>query len=72
VQHHPDTGKQSTDMGNEVDGLQPYGSKGPGASVRPRPFTFVTTFKWEMRKGWDVLLAAYLQVRPQLFAMSSA
>jgi hypothetical protein len=22
---------------------------------------FVSTFKWEMRKGWDILLAAYLQ-----------
>ncbi|KAJ9534502.1 hypothetical protein QJQ45_022145 [Haematococcus lacustris] len=26
-----------------------------------KPFTFVSTFKWEMRKGWDVLLSAYLQ-----------
>ena len=28
---------------------------------RSKPFAFVSTFKWEMRKGWDVLLAAYLQ-----------
>ncbi|KAF5830871.1 hypothetical protein DUNSADRAFT_13931 [Dunaliella salina] len=28
---------------------------------RPPPFRFLSTFKWEARKGWDVLLAAYLQ-----------
>ncbi|KAL6761224.1 hypothetical protein V8C86DRAFT_3088762 [Haematococcus lacustris] len=38
----------------------------PSAAVHARrrakkPFTFVSTFKWEMRKGWDVLLSAYLQ-----------
>ncbi len=27
-----------------------------------RPFTFVSTFKWEKRKGWDLLLQAYLAV----------
>jgi len=25
------------------------------------PFTFLSTFKWEFRKGWDVLLKAYWQ-----------
>jgi hypothetical protein len=27
-----------------------------------KPFTLLSCFKWEERKGWDVLLAAYLQV----------
>ena len=31
-------------------------------SSNTRPFVFVSTFKWEMRKGWDVLLDAYLKV----------
>ena len=26
------------------------------AAQNTRPFVFVSTFKWEMRKGWDVLL----------------
>lgn len=30
------------------------------AAQNTRPFVFVSTFKWEMRKGWDVLLSAYL------------
>jgi hypothetical protein len=46
--------------------LRPYGSMGEGGPVRPKPFVFVSTFKWEMRKGWDSLLAAYLQVRQQV------
>jgi len=24
-----------------------------------QPFTFISIFKWEMRKGWDILLRAY-------------
>eukprot|EP00983_Pelagomonas_calceolata_P113496 1159992-Pelagomonas_calceolata.AAC.3 len=32
-----------------------------GIGRRPPPFRFLSTFKWEARKGWDVLLAAYLQ-----------
>ena len=27
-----------------------------------KPFVFISTFKWEMRKGWDKLVHAYLQV----------
>ena len=27
------------------------------------PFVFLSTFKWEMRKGWDTLLEGYLKVR---------
>lgn len=26
---------------------------------RGRPFTFISIFKWETRKGWDILLKAY-------------
>jgi len=26
------------------------------------PFVFLSTFKWELRKGWDRLLEAYIQV----------
>ncbi|KAK9828488.1 hypothetical protein WJX72_000263 [[Myrmecia] bisecta] len=28
---------------------------------QPAPFVFLSVFKWERRKGWDVLLQAYLQ-----------
>lgn len=28
---------------------------------RQRPYVFVSVFKWEARKGWDVLLRAFLQ-----------
>lgn len=32
---------------------------GSGSAVR-QPFRFISTFKWEQRKGWDILLQAYL------------
>ena len=32
------------------------------SALRKRPFVFLSTFKWENRKGWDRLLEAYLQV----------
>jgi hypothetical protein len=35
------------------------GSSG-GSSGAARPFRFISTFKWEPRKGWDILLEAYL------------
>jgi glycosyltransferase involved in cell wall biosynthesis len=39
-------------------------ARGAGTSELPpissRPFVFLSTFKWERRKGWDVLLEAYL------------
>jgi hypothetical protein len=42
------------------------GSSGGGDASRQvrrtKPVVFMSCFKWEMRKGWDVLLAAYLQV----------
>lgn len=45
---------------NATHGLGPHcaGSR-VGVSSR-RPFRFLSTFKWELRKGWDVLLEAYL------------
>ena len=27
---------------------------------RHKPFVFISTFKWELRKGWDRLVEAYL------------
>jgi hypothetical protein len=32
------------------------------AAQSRRTFRFLSTFKWEMRKGWDRLLEAYLKV----------
>jgi glycosyltransferase involved in cell wall biosynthesis len=29
-------------------------------SRRPSPFTFLSVFRWQYRKGWDILLQAYL------------
>ncbi len=37
--------------------------------AKPRPVTLLSVFKWEMRKGWDVLLEAYLQVRRRRHAL---
>ena len=34
-----------------------------------KPFVFISTFKWEMRKGWDKLIHAYLEVRRLSHAM---
>jgi hypothetical protein len=38
-------------------------TKEPSGGRPTKPFVFISTFKWEMRKGWDVLLSAYLEVR---------
>ncbi|KAJ1621952.1 hypothetical protein T492DRAFT_1065749 [Pavlovales sp. CCMP2436] len=38
------------------------GAAGGGGEGRGgRPFVFLSVFKWEARKGWDVLLAAFLR-----------
>lgn len=34
------------------------------------PYRFMSAFKWEARKGWDVLLQAYLTGKRQLLAYS--
>merc|ERR1712226_214809 len=31
------------------------------SSTMHRPFRFLSVFKWEKRKGWDVLLQAYFE-----------
>ena len=61
-------------LGDLVFGMQPSEGRGrqstqghamtsPGALMgRRRTFRFLSAFKWEMRKGWDRLLEAYLQV----------
>ncbi|KAI8468679.1 MAG: hypothetical protein J3K34DRAFT_477473 [Monoraphidium minutum] len=36
------------------------GGAGGGGGGGVRPFTFLSSFKWEARKGWDLLLEAYL------------
>ena len=46
--------------------VSPAGARRPPALVKVearKPFVFISTFKWEMRKGWDKLVHAYLQVR---------
>ncbi|KAJ9508024.1 hypothetical protein QJQ45_021361 [Haematococcus lacustris] len=41
--------------------LEGQGGEPGGAAVRSacRPFRFLSVFKWETRKGWDLLLQAY-------------
>ncbi|EYU19841.1 hypothetical protein ABFS82_06G082900 [Erythranthe guttata] len=43
--------------------LDPLGSLvlGSKGSDSRKPFVFLSVFKWEYRKGWDVLLRAYLK-----------
>ena len=55
-------------IGDLVFGVQPRGRRqvqrhvvSSGSQSR-RTFRFLSTFKWEMRKGWDRLLEAYLKV----------
>ena len=53
----PAGGKNRDSSGNRVGSLDAE----PGGRRR-RPFVFLSTFKWEKRKGWDLLLSAYLKV----------
>jgi hypothetical protein len=41
-------------------GSRVSGGSSNGGGVPRRPFRFISTFKWEARKGWDILLEAYL------------
>ncbi|GLC73421.1 hypothetical protein PLESTF_001373600 [Pleodorina starrii] len=41
--------------------VQVFGPPGRHSPDRQRPFAFVSIFKWELRKGYDVLLKAFLQ-----------
>mmetsp|Transcript_27542 Transcript_27542/g.60154 ORF Transcript_27542/g.60154 Transcript_27542/m.60154 type:complete len:473 (-) Transcript_27542:185-1603(-) len=38
-----------------------FGREEAGAPPDPPPFRFLSVFKWEPRKGWEVLLRAYLR-----------
>jgi hypothetical protein len=42
--------------------LLPRGRRilGPSYEVLERPYVFLSVFKWEARKAWDVLVTAYL------------
>ena len=58
-------GSRSVDLSRSPDLRTRLIRAGASAAVhgtRPRPFRFLSTFKWEMRKGWEKLLAAYLKV----------
>ena len=41
-------------------GQQVLGSSSALRRAQLTPFVFISVFKWEARKGWDVLLAAFL------------
>lgn len=43
---------------SRVSALNPFRSHAP-SNGKPKPFQFLSIFKWEHRKGWDVLLDAY-------------
>lgn len=48
----------SAKANGEVGGIT--GGDGAGSESPRRPFRFLSVFKWEERKGWDVLLRAFL------------
>uniref|UniRef100_A0A383WC78 Glycosyl transferase family 1 domain-containing protein n=1 Tax=Tetradesmus obliquus TaxID=3088 RepID=A0A383WC78_TETOB len=49
---------RSTAGSSHADGTS---TRSSGSQLQAsRPFVFISAFKWEMRKGWDVLLEAYL------------
>jgi len=37
-----------------------FGNVGQGV-IHSKPFRFLSVFKWENRKGWDVLLAGFTE-----------
>ena len=39
---------------------QPPQFSSPPPTHSVKPFVFISTFKWELRKGWDRLVEAYL------------
>eukprot|EP00879_Flechtneria_rotunda_P016710 GHRR01017487.1.p1 GENE.GHRR01017487.1~~GHRR01017487.1.p1 ORF type:complete len:576 (+),score=143.08 GHRR01017487.1:1338-3065(+) len=49
----------------ELPGVQLIAGRVPGIDasygINQRPFVFLSVFKWEARKGWDILLDAYLR-----------
>jgi hypothetical protein len=54
-------GKASKKVTNKLHRMSQGGSSKFG-QAGSRPFIFVSTFKWEARKGWDKLVQAYLEV----------
>ncbi|KAF6259241.1 hypothetical protein COO60DRAFT_1700898 [Scenedesmus sp. NREL 46B-D3] len=53
--HGADTGNSSS-RGADTGSSNSSSSDGQPS----KPFVFISAFKWELRKGWDVLLQAYL------------
>ena len=43
----------------ELETFAPHAASASAAAVPSRPFVFLSNFKWEQRKGWDLLLRAY-------------
>ena len=43
----------------ELETFAPHAAAASAAAVPSRPFVFLSNFKWEQRKGWDLLLRAY-------------
>lgn len=41
--------------------FQHWRASSSASSQLQRPFRFLSVFKWEARKGWDILLPAYVQ-----------
>jgi hypothetical protein len=59
----PWAAKQAAAASGGSSGLRgggPYSGAGGSAGRGERPFRFLSSFKWETRKGWDVLLDAFL------------
>jgi len=66
-QRHPQRLRASTggssSSGSSSSSSSSSSSTGSGTSAdepQRRPFRFISSFKWEARKGWDLLLEAYL------------
>jgi hypothetical protein len=54
-----DTGSSGSRGGGSSSGDSRGGGGSSGGGLK-RPFRFISTFKWEPRKGWDILLEAYI------------
>jgi hypothetical protein len=52
-------GSQSAEAMQRIDSSSSSGGSTGAEGVR-RPYRFISTFKWEERKGWSILLEAYL------------
>jgi hypothetical protein len=58
--HNSSSEHSGSSNGSSAPGSSHGSSAGSGSSSVRRPFRFISTFKWEQRKGWDILLQAYL------------